>query len=184
MDGQLPVNLRELGCDYFAGSPHKWLFAPAGYWLLYGRPEALDRLWPSVASGGWDNKTGLKAARFMMVGTNNLATIDAMIAGLRFLKELGEEAVYERQHALAAHALSAVRQRSYLEWVTPEDPRLHRAMISLRFKSEPPEALWSAMRNEDIGVIGGQRPRLSFRMHTRKSDIDWFFGVCDRMLRS
>jgi selenocysteine lyase/cysteine desulfurase len=184
MDGQMPVNLRELGCDYFAGSPHKWLFAPAGCGLLYGRPEALDRLWPTVASSGWDNKTGLKAARFMMVGTNNRATIDGMIAGLRFLKALGEEAVYARQQDLAAHALTSARQRSYLEVVTPEDPRLHRAMISLRFKADPPEALWSAMRHEDIGVIGGQRPRLSFHVHTRKSDIDRFFGVCDRILRA
>jgi len=184
MDGQMPVNLADLGCDYFAGSPHKWLFAPAGCGLLYGRPEALDRLWPSVASGGWDNKTGLKAARFMMVGTNNRATIDGMIAGLRFLKALGEEAVYERQHALAAHALSAARQRSYLELVTPEDPRLHRAMISIRFKSDRLDPLWNELKREDIGVLGGQRLRLSFHVHTRKSDIDRFFGVCDRVLRS
>jgi len=184
MDGQLPVNLHELGCDYFAGSPHKWLFAPAGCGLLYGRPEALDRLWPSVASGGWDNKTGLQAARFMMVGTNNRSTIDGMIAGLRFLKALGEEAVYERQHALAAHALSAARQRNYLEVVTPEDPRLHRAMISIRFKNDALEPLWTALRQEDIGVLGGQRLRLSFHVHTRTSDIDRFFGVCDRILRS
>ena len=34
MDGQVPVNLNELGCDYFAGSPHKWLFAPPGCGLL------------------------------------------------------------------------------------------------------------------------------------------------------
>ena len=120
----------------------------------------------------------------MMVGTNNRATIDGMIAGLRFLKALGEEAVYARQHDLATHALTSARQRNYLEVVTPEDPRLHRAMISLRFKSDPPEALWSAMRHEDIGVIGGQRPRLSFHVHTRKSDIDRFFGVCDRVLRA
>lgn len=30
MHGQIPVNVRELGCDFMAGSPHKWMFAPAG----------------------------------------------------------------------------------------------------------------------------------------------------------
>ena len=35
-----------------------------------------------------------------------------------------------------------------------------------------------------LRVIGGQRPRLSFPVHTRKSDIDRFFGVCDRILRA
>ena len=41
MDGQIPVNLHKLGCDYFAGSPHKWMFAPAGCGLLYGRGDCL-----------------------------------------------------------------------------------------------------------------------------------------------
>ena len=182
MDGQMPVNLRELGCDYFAGSPHKWLFAPAGCGLLHGRPEALDRLWPTVASGGWDDRSGLKAARFMRVGTNNRATIDGMIAGVRFLRSLGEMAVYDRQHTLAAHALTQARRRSYLEVVTPEDPRLHRAMISIRFKSDRLDPLWAELKREDICVLGGQRLRLSFHVHTRKADIDRFFGVCDRVL--
>jgi selenocysteine lyase/cysteine desulfurase len=31
-------------------------------------------------------------------------------------------------------------------------------------------------------VLGGQRLRLSFHVHTRKADIDRFFGVCDRVL--
>lgn len=35
-----------------------------------------------------------------------------------------------------------------------------------------------------LRVIGGQRLRLSFPEHTRKSDIDRFFGVCDRILRA
>ena len=69
MNGQIPVDLHDLGCDYFAGSPHKWMFAPAGCGILYGRPEMLDRLWPSIVSGGWNNKEQLKAARFMRIGT-------------------------------------------------------------------------------------------------------------------
>ena len=35
-----------------------------------------------------------------------------------------------------------------------------------------------------LRVIGRQRPRLSFHVQTRKSYIDRFFGVCDRILRA
>lgn len=184
MDGQMPVNLRDLGCDYFAGSPHKWLFAPAGCGLLYGRGDALDRLWPTVATGGWDNRAGLKSARFMMIGTNNRSTIDGMIAGVRFLKALGEEAAYQRQQELSRHVLHAARQRAYIETVTADDPRLYRAMVSIRFKPEKLEPLWSEMRNANIGVLSGQRIRISSHVHTRKADIDRFFAVCDRVLRA
>lgn len=182
MDGQMPVHLRQLGCDFFAGSPHKWLFAPAGCGLLYGRPEALGQLWPTVASGGWDNREGLKSARFMMVGTNNRSTIDGMIAGVRFLKALGEDVVYARQQELARHVLEHAGRRSYIEVVTTNDPRLYRAMVSIRFKPEKLESLWTAVRAANIGVLGGQRLRISSHVHTRKADIDRFFAVCDRVL--
>lgn len=182
MDGQMPVHLRQLGCDFFAGSPHKWMFAPAGCGLLYGRPDALGQLWPTVASGGWDNRDGLKSARFMMVGTNNRSTIDGMIAGVRFLKALGEDAVYSRQQELARHVLEHARRRSYIEVVTADDPRLYRAMVSIRFKPEKLEPLWTAVRAANIGVLGGQRLRISSHVHTRKADIDRFFAVCDRVL--
>ncbi len=182
MDGQVPVNLRELGCDYFAGSPHKWMFAPPGCGLLYGRADALDRLWPTVATGGWDNRAGLRSARFMMVGTNNRSTIDGMLAGLRFLRALGEETVYARQHALARHVVGEARRRPYLELVTPDDPSLYRAMVSVRFKTDKLEPLWAGLRRENIGVLGGQRLRISVHVHTRRADLDRFFGVCDRVL--
>ncbi len=46
MHGQMPVKISDLNCDFFAGSPHKWMFAPAGSGFLYIREENLDRLWP------------------------------------------------------------------------------------------------------------------------------------------
>ncbi len=182
MDGQVPVNLRDLECDYFAGSPHKWMFSPAGCGLLYGRDDALDRLWPSVVSGGWDNKSGLRSARFMFIGTNNRSTIDGMIAGLRFLKSLGEPVVYNRMHQLARFAMAEANKRAYLEVVTPDDSRFFQAMVSIRFKTDKLEALWPALKDSKIYVLGGQRLRLSLHIHTRRSDIEKFFKVCDKFL--
>ena len=183
MDGQIPVNLHKLSCDYFAGSPHKWLFAPPGCGLLYGRDDLLDRLWPCVVSSGWDNKAGLHAARFMMIGTNNRSTIDGMIAGVRFLKGLGEQVVYERMHHLARLAMKAAQRRSYLEAVTRDDSRFFQAMLSIRFKTDKLESLWPALKERKIFVLGGQQLRLSFHIHTRPSDIEKFFEVCDRILK-
>jgi selenocysteine lyase/cysteine desulfurase len=182
MDGQIPVHLHELGCDYFAGSPHKWVFAPPGCGLLYGRDDLLDGLWPSVVTSGWDNKSGLHAARFMMVGTNNRATIDGMIEGLRFLGRVGPPQVYERMHHLARLVLKEAQQRSYLELVTPDDSRLFQAMVTVRFKTDQLEALFAALKQSKICVLGGQRLRLSTHIHTRPSDIDKFFQICDRIL--
>jgi isopenicillin-N epimerase len=182
MDGQIPVDLHELECDYFAGSPHKWLFAPPGCGLLYGRGDMLDRLWPCVVSSGWDNKNGLHAARFMMIGTNNRANIDGMIAGLRFFKKLGEEEIYGRIHELARYARGEAAKRTYLEVVTPEDSRFFGSILSIKFKSDKLDAVWAGLKAKRVYVLGGQRLRLSFHIHTRRSDIDTFFKICDGVL--
>src|SRR5581483_6926996 len=66
LPGQIPMNIKELGCDYLAASPHKWMLTPAGCGFLYGRGEMLERLWANVAGYTW-NKRKMNAARFMWV---------------------------------------------------------------------------------------------------------------------
>jgi L-cysteine/cystine lyase len=51
--GAVPVDVRELGCDFYAASGQKWLCGPDGSGCLYVRPEVaatLDPPWPSYAS--------------------------------------------------------------------------------------------------------------------------------------
>ncbi len=183
MDGQIPVDLHELGCDYFAGSPHKWLFAPAGCGFLYGREDMLDRLWPCIVSLGWDQKADWRSARFMIVGTNNRSTIDGMLAGVRFLKGLGEQNVYQRMHQLASLALQEAQRRDYLEVITPSDSRFYQAMVTMQIKSDKVEPLWAAMKARNICVLQYQPLRLSFHIHTRASDIHSFFETCDQVFK-
>lgn len=174
MNGQVPVNLHELGCDLFAGSPHKWMFAPAGCGLLYGRPEVLDRLWVNVATAGWDNKQ-LKAARFMMVGTNNRAVFEGLIAGLRFLKQLGPERVYGRIHQLARSVYDRARAMPNLELLTPDDDRMFGGMVTIRFKNPDLAPLWQLTKKRRMWLIEGSPCRISTHIHTRPADLDLFF---------
>ncbi len=49
--GSLPLNLTELGADFYAFTGHKWLCGPEGLGGLYVRPEAMDSLSPTFI--GW-----------------------------------------------------------------------------------------------------------------------------------
>lgn len=182
MNGQVPVNFHDLSCDFFAGSPHKWMFAPAGCGLLYGREEMLDKLWVNVATAGWDQKQQLKAARFQMVGTNNRAIFEGLIAGLHFLKDLGPQRVYGRIHQLSRMVYDRARTRPYLDLMTPEDDRLYGSLVTVKFKSAELAPVWDALKQKRIWVLNGQRLRLSTHIHTRPSDIDMFFETVDKAL--
>jgi L-cysteine/cystine lyase len=49
--GSIPVNVHELGIDFYAGSGQKWLCGPEGSGALYVRPDRLDDLEPTI--GGY-----------------------------------------------------------------------------------------------------------------------------------
>lgn len=51
--GHVPLDLRRLGADVYAGNCHKWLAAPKGTGFLCVRPEQQSWLTPLVVSWGW-----------------------------------------------------------------------------------------------------------------------------------
>lgn len=119
-----------------------------------------------------------------MVGTNNRAIFEGMMAGLRFLNQLGPANVYARLQHLAKLAISHAKQRDYLELVGSDDPRLYQAMVKIRFKRENMQPVLDALKKNKIVFLGGREIRLSAHVHTRPSDIEKFFSVCDRALRA
>jgi len=180
MNGQIPVNLSQLNCDYYAGSPHKWMFAPAGCGLLYIREENLDRLWPTIVTGGWD-KPELKAARFMQVGTNNRAIFTGMMAGLRFLQSLGEHTIYERIHDLARRAYRMAAERPALELLSSPDHSLYGALVTIGFRGKDPAPLFARLHQKRVWVYQNPRLRLSSHIHTRPEDLEVFFETVDEV---
>jgi selenocysteine lyase/cysteine desulfurase len=93
--GMLRTNLSELGCDFYASSPHKWLLAPKGTGLLYVSEPWLDRLWPTIVSGGWDSLPD-KALRFDRKGTVNDSLYAGFQAAVDFHTLIGPERVERR----------------------------------------------------------------------------------------
>ena len=176
MTGQIPFRLADLGCDFFAGSPHKWLFAPAGCGLLYMREEHIDRHWPAVVTGRWDDRE-IRAARFMQVGTNNRAIFEGMLAGARFARAVGQERIYTRIHQLARLARAKAAEVPYLELLTPEDDRMYGSLMTFRFRDRDPKPLVDVCRKRRIWIAGQARLRLSTHIHTRPSDLDLIFAT-------
>jgi selenocysteine lyase/cysteine desulfurase len=177
MHGQTPVRLNDLGCDFFAGSPHKWMFAPAGSGFLYIREEMVDRLWPLCVTGQWDDKK-LKAARFMRMGTNNRAIFEGLIAGLRFGQAIGHERIYTRIHQLARRIRDRAAKIPALDLLTPDDDRMYAALVSIRFKKDP-APVWEETKKRKIFITTGERVRISAHIHTRPRDIDEFFDIVE-----
>ena len=178
MHGQIPVNMHDLGCDFMAGSPHKWLFAPAGCGLLYMREEMQDRLWPAITTDGWKNKS-LKAARFMMMGTNNRSIFEGMMAGLAFANAIGAERIYKRIHELSKISFARASKLPYLKMLTPNDDRMFGSLVTFQMNIEHSKRFAAACAKKRIWIAGGDRQRIATHIHTRPQDIDLYFATLE-----
>ena len=81
--GMLDVDLHVVGGDKYASSPHKWLLAPQGTGLLYISDVWRERLWPTLASGGWDDLT-LGAHRLNHLGTFDESRLAGLLAAVEW----------------------------------------------------------------------------------------------------
>jgi selenocysteine lyase/cysteine desulfurase len=176
MTGQVRYRIDQMNCDYFAGSPHKWLFAPVGSGLLYIAEQRLDMHYPVIATTGWDDRS-LKAGRFMRFGTNNRAIIEGFMAGLHFAEEIGAERIFARIHELAKDAYSRARALPYTEMLSPEDDSMYGSLVTFRLHlpDEKLNRLWQLCDERLIWTTENRQLRLSTHIHTRPSDLDLFF---------
>jgi isopenicillin-N epimerase len=108
--GMLPLQLEELGADWYAGNCHKWLFAAKGCGFLWVKPERQNDIHPVVISNGFG--TGFHA-EFDWVGTRDygawLAITDAIAFHQHLSSELGTE-LYAHNHDLALWAAQMLAQ--------------------------------------------------------------------------
>ena len=84
--GHLVVDVRELECDFYASSLHKWLGAPLGTGVLFVKKERLSRLWPLYGS---EEASADHARKFERIGTRSGATVAAVGQALDFYETVG-----------------------------------------------------------------------------------------------
>jgi L-cysteine/cystine lyase len=133
--GAVPVDVRALGCDFYAASGQKWLCGPNGLGYLYAREEIIGDLpapWPGYGSLA-DSTRGLEFdlhpdARRLSVGFPPPHHVDWALAALDVLEGAGLAAVQDRAAGLAAGLADRLgdrvlpRGRTTLVTWTVDDP--------------------------------------------------------------
>ena len=83
---QFDFKQKDLGCDYFGTSLHKWLFAPKGTGLLYVKRDKIEKLWPLMAA---ESKQASDIRKFEEIGTHSAAPKLAIGEALLFHNGIG-----------------------------------------------------------------------------------------------
>ncbi len=106
--GMLPVDLGQLGADFWVGNLHKWLCAPKSSAVLYVAPHWRQTLRPLIASHGFAD--GYRES-FDWTGTRDPTSVLAVPAALAFFRQAGWQAVREHNSELAFHGADLVARR-------------------------------------------------------------------------
>ena len=99
--GMLALDMHDLGVDFYASSPYKWMGAPVGTGMLYLRRESQERVWPTVATAGWDDEER-GAARYDRLSQRAGPLLMALGAALDFQTGIGRERIEARVRGLAS----------------------------------------------------------------------------------
>ncbi|MDE1847229.1 MAG: SufS family cysteine desulfurase [Candidatus Micrarchaeota archaeon] len=120
----LPINLKDIGCDFFVLSGHKML-APSGIGALIAKEDILEKMEPVYGGGdmirtvSFEKSTWNELPWKFEAGTQNIEGGIGMGAAARYLLKLGMENVRAHERAITEYALKRLEE---LEYVTVYGP--------------------------------------------------------------
>ena len=135
----MPVDLQDLGVDFYALSIHKML-GPSGMGLLYGAPGALEDVSSLHYGGGmvglvtYDSFNTAPVPDRFEAGLQDYAGIFGSKAAVEYLEHIGMDEVKRNDAELTRYMMRSVEDVKGLSVVGPEDPDLRRSVFSFNIK--------------------------------------------------
>jgi isopenicillin-N epimerase len=179
--GQIDLNLRELGADFYSSNCHKWLLAPKGAAFLYARQEMQPLVEPLVVSWGWQaEKPSL--SKFIdeqeWQGTRDIAAYLTAPAAIQFQRDHQWARVREQCHELVRDARERVSAMTGLPPLTPDDAQWFTQLSALPLPPCDLDALKRRLYDEfkiEIPVInwnGRHFVRISIQGYNTRADVE------------
>ncbi|MBD9514042.1 aminotransferase class V-fold PLP-dependent enzyme [Pseudomonas sp. PDM22] len=190
-------NLSALGCDFYVCSSHK-LYGPEGLGLLWGRPEALERLahWQfggeMVRVADYFDSQFHSAPMGFEAGTPPIGPVIALGATLEWLASLDSAEVSAHEDFLHARLLAGLRARDGVRVLG--EPEV--ALVSFVVEGVHVSDLGHLLTEQGIAVRAGHHCamplmktldvagalRVSLGLYNDSADIERFFGALDSAL--
>jgi len=157
-----PVDVRDLGCDFYAFSAHKML-GPMGTGVLWARGEILESMPLYQAGSNMAHEVDLesrlthfaKSAWKFEAGTPNVPGAVGLAAAIEFLESLGRKDLWTREQELTRHALSGFREVKGLRILGPTEPNNRIAVFSFVIEKRDALDIVKALDAMGIAVRGG-----------------------------
>jgi len=184
-----PVDVRALGCDFYAFSGHK-VYGPTGIGVLYGKAEWLQRLPPYQTGGHMVRSVSFEKTEFappparFEAGTAHIAGAIGLAAALDYVSAVGVAAIGAHEHHLSSHATARLREIPGLRLIgtAPEKG----AIVSFVLDGIHPHDIGTVLDRQGVAVRTGHHcampvmqrfavaatARASFALYNTLAEVD------------
>jgi isopenicillin-N epimerase len=152
--GALDLDLKDIGCDFFTGSSHKWLMGPKEAGVLFIRSDAQSKLWPSNY-GVYGGTVGASRT-FEQLGQRDDPTFMALGEAVDFHLRIGKKEIEAQSKALAAAVKRELMKIPGVQMYSPTAPEISGAVVTFRPGNADVNRL-AASLYEKIGFAGATR---------------------------
>jgi len=156
----LPVNVAELGCDFYVFSGHKML-GPTGIGVLYGRRQVLDPLEPAWGGGEMIKEVWIDRAQWNDLpwrfepGTPPIAEAVGLAAAVEYLGKLGMEQVAAHERELTRLCLDRLGTLDDVTIYGPRNPEIKGAVVAFNVAGLHPHDAAALLDEDGIAVRAG-----------------------------
>ncbi|MFM7880720.1 MAG: family 2A encapsulin nanocompartment cargo protein cysteine desulfurase [Microcystis panniformis] len=196
----IPIDVQQLGCDWFVFSGHK-VFGPTGIGVLYGQEDLLNATVPWQSGGNMIvdvtfERTVYQAAptRFE-AGTGNIADAVGLGTALDYVQQIGLTTIANYEHELLEYATAGLTTIPGLRLIGTAADKA--GVLSFVLEGFDVEVIGQALNREGIAVRAGHhcaqpilrrfgleatvRPSLAF--YNTKAEVDALVAALERLQR-
>jgi cysteine desulfurase/selenocysteine lyase len=188
---QIPVELREIGADFYAWTGHK-AYGPTGIGVLHGRRELLEEMPPFIGGGHMIRTVAANESTWtdlpwkFEAGTSQIAEAIGLGAAVDWIRGLGIGRIRAHEEALVAQALEGLAEVPGLTIHGPLDAADRGALVSFSLKGAHPHDIGEILGRDGVCVRAGHHcaqplmrklgvaatTRASFAVHNSSADVE------------
>ena len=175
--GHLDFKIRDLDCDYWGTSLHKWVGAPLGSGILYVKKDKIDKVWPLLGDDSFPDNDIRKFRHFgTLPVTGHVSILDA----LKFQDTIGITQKQARLRYLKKYWTERVKDLPNIVVNTPWEEARSSGIANVGFTNLPPNDLANRLMNDyqiftvaiDNEAVKGVR--VTPHLYTSLDDLDQF----------
>ena len=196
---RIPVNVRDLDCDFYVFSGHK-LYGPTGVGVLWARAEILNSMPPYQGGGAMIDRVSFAGTTYapapqrFEAGTPAIVEVIGLHAAIDYVETIGLPAIHAHETALVKKTRDALRAFNSVRLFGPEDAA---GIVSFAMQGVHPHDIGTILDEEGVAIRAGHHcaqplmehlgvpatARASFGIYNDENDVAALVRGIERVAR-